>query len=332
MEKIRKQLGQLFILGFPGAKPPDQFLSFISEEKIGGVILFEENCPGYQATLENIETIRRALQPDNPFIAIDQEGGRVCRLRGAPAEYQAAADYGQLGNVERFTEDYSRSAGYMESLGINLNFTPVADIFLNPANSCLAGRCFGDNPELVSRFVLASIQVSNANGLLSCAKHFPGLGDTGFDPHIATAESDYDQFVWNQREKVPFSVAIKAGVDLIMTTHLRLPKLDSKIVTGSSKIINTLLRGELDFDGPVITDDLTMAGADELGSFGERTVAAFQAGHDMLLYGRNYEASMEAFDYFVESVDRGEIDHARLRSSLQRVGGLKYKLERSLLR
>lgn len=323
-------LGQLFVIGFTGASPSRPFLNFIKEEQIGGVIFFEVNCPSAEQTRLNIETIRGTMKLAPAFIAIDQEGGRVVRLRGIPAEYKAAGEYAKLGSVERFIEDYSRSAGYLESLGFNLNLAPVADLELNSDNKCTIGRCFGSRPEQAEPFIRASIQVAHSNGLLACLKHFPGLGASGIDPHLAVASADYDRTIWHQRERKPFAAGLDAGADMVMTTHLRLPALDNRIVTGSKLIVEDLLRGELGFDGPVITDDLSMSGADDLGTLGERTVAAFNAGHDLLLFGQQYEATMSAYDYFCDAVASGEVNPERVKQALERVSGLKYRLESSL--
>lgn len=329
---MKRTIGQLFIIGFPGTPPPAPFLSFVNEEKIGGVILFEENCPDASVARETLDTIRNNSRFAIPFLAIDQEGGRVVRLRGVPAEYRAAGDYAAKGDVEKFKEEYGRSAGFLDSLGFNLNLAPVADVLINSSNPCMVGRCFGDKPEIAARFVQASIQVSHANGLMSCLKHFPGLGASSIDPHQAVAYAEYDRTIWQQRERIPFAAGVLAGADLIMTTHVVVPKLDETMVTGSKSIVTDLIRNDLGFDGPVITDDLTMSGADELGSMGERTVAAFNAGHDILLFGRNYEAAMEAYDYFCDAVQRNEVEPARLHQSLERVAGLKYRLEQSFSR
>ena len=327
MKDILNQLGQLFILGYRGEKPPDSFLNFIVEENIGGVILFAENCSTPYAVRENVELIRARLRKDQPFIAIDQEGGRVCRLKGAPAEYGSAWSYGQASDPSRFREQYVRSAVFMESLGINLNLAPVCDIFTNANNKCLTERCFGTTAADVTPFVQASVETSSRAGLLSCLKHFPGLGDAAIDPHNETSVVNYDPVVWEQREKLPFVAGIEAGADMIMTTHVRYRNFDDQIATGSEKIVNSLIRQMLAFDGPVITDDLTMGGAAVLGSQGERAVAAFKAGHDILLYGQDTEAAVEAFDYFREAVERGEVSKDRLTSALSRVSGIKFKLK-----
>lgn len=323
------RLGQLFILGFTGPVPPGSFLQFIADEQIGGVIFFEANCPSAEQTRINIEAIKATMRLAPPFIAIDQEGGRVVRLRGRPAEIKAAGEYARIGSVEQYIEDYRRSVGYLDSLGFNLNLAPVADLELTHDNPCTVGRCFGSRPEIAAPFVVASVEVAHSSGLLSCLKHFPGLGASAIDPHVAVATASYDRTIWQQRERLPFAAGLKAGADLVMSTHLRLPALDSVIVTGSQRIITDLLRTDLGFDGPLITDDLSMSGADELGSLGERTVEACIAGHDLLLFGANHEASMAAYDYFCDAVSRREIPEERLRQALDRVAGLKFRLERS---
>lgn len=330
MKELMNKIGQLFIVGFKGEKPSPAILDFIAETQIGGVILFADNCPTHQAAADNIQLIKAQYRSDIPLIAIDQEGGRVCRLKGAPAEYKSAKAYGDADDIERFAEEFSRSMVFMESIGINLNLAPVADLEINPENSCLKDRCFGDSPDVVARFVEKAVEIAAQSRMLSCLKHFPGLGAASIDPHTDSAEMEFEELIWQQREMIPFSAGVRRGVDLIMTTHVRLPSLDSSIVTASEKIINSLLRNSLAFDGPVITDDLSMGGASELGNLGDRAVAAFEAGHDILLLGQDFDATMEAYEHFANSVERGEISENRLRASLNRISGLKFKLESSV--
>lgn len=331
MNDILKQIGQMFVVGFPGEEPPAMFLDFMAEDRIGGVILFEENCRTDMAARENIQRIRSRCQTP-PVVAIDQEGGRVCRLKGAPAEFKAAAFYGARKDLERFREDYTRAAVVLESIGVNLNLAPVVDLCLDENNPCLKQRCFSNDPEVVSMFARASVAASHSQGLLSCLKHFPGLGAARIDPHEQTAVADYDIIVWQQRERLPFAAGIEAGTDMIMTTHLSLPRIDPTPVTGSRTVVSKFLRENLEFDGVVITDDLTMKGADALGDIGERTLAAFKAGHDIFLFGRDFERAIRAYDRFAQAVTDGEIDQAPIRSSLDRIAGLKFRLGRSVVR
>jgi len=331
MDEILKQIGQLFVVGFPGEEPPESFLDFVAEDRVGGVILFEENCRTDLAARENIGRIKARCQTP-PLIAIDQEGGRVCRLKGAPAEFKAATVYGARRDVEHFREDYTRAALLLESIGVNLNLAPVVDLRLNEKNTCLAERCFSADPEVVAMFARVSVAVSHGQGLLSCLKHFPGLGAAQIDPHQRTATADYDPLIWQQRERIPFAAGIDAGADMVMTTHLALPRIDPVPATGSRKVVTQLLRENLEFDGVVATDDLTMKGAESLGDIGERTVAAFKAGHDLLLFGRDYESAIQAYDRLARAVSEREIDRSAVRISLDRIAGLKFRLGRSVVR
>ncbi|MGH8016606.1 MAG: glycoside hydrolase family 3 N-terminal domain-containing protein, partial [Candidatus Zixiibacteriota bacterium] len=293
--KYLNKLGQIFMIGFKGISPSDEFLGFLKEEQIGGVILFEENCPNYDTLKYNISRIKSCYKSKAPFIAIDQEGGRVSRIRGIPAEIHAASYYGSKNLLERFTEDYTHSALYMESVGISLNLAPVADIFLNTENNCLRDRCFSGDFQQVAKFVEKSVEIARHCGLLSCLKHFPGLGAAENDPHDQVAEASYDEKLWKEREKIPFLAGVRKGAEMIMTTHLRVPEIDDNIVTESEKIVNKLIRKELGFEGPVMTDSLVMKGAAGLGEPGEKAVKAFNAGHDILLFGQDLEENIDAF-------------------------------------
>ncbi len=333
MCKPVKRIGELFIVGFPGAEPPPTFLNFIAEEHIGGVILFAESCTSQGLIRRNVDLIRDQYRTGSkPFIAVDQEGGRVCRIKSAPAEFGAAADYAAGGRLEQYVEDYRRSAVFMESVGINLNLAPVADLAINPNNTCLDSRCFGSSPEQVIPFVRKTVEISKKSGLLSCLKHFPGLGNADIDPHLDTAVVPYDEVVWRQRDMVPFAAGLEAGADMVMTTSVRLEGFDDVIATGSERIISNLLRRALAFDGPVITDDLTMKGADPLGNYGERALKALNAGHDLLLFGRDFEAAMRAYDFVYAAIGRGEVDPERLTTALSRVSGIKFKLDKPVFR
>jgi len=325
------RLGQLFMIGFKGSTPSSSFLDFLKEEQIGGIILFEENCPNYDTIKQNISKIKSCYRGRAPFIAVDQEGGRVSRIRGIPAEINAASYYGSKNLIERFVEDYTHSAVYMESAGISLNLAPVADIFLNAENDCLRDRCFSNDFNQVARFVEKSVEVARHNGLLCCLKHCPGLGAAAADPHQEIPEVDYDEKIWAQREKIPFLAGLHKGAEMIMTTHMRVPKLDDKIVTESEKIINLLIRQQLGFEGPVITDSLEMKGAVQLGEPGEKAVKAFNAGHDILLFGQDLDENIDAFDYFEEACRRGEISDGKIETALQRISGIKLKLDSSVL-
>lgn len=324
------KIGQLFITGFDTQEPTDEFLKFYASENVGGIILFENNCTPHNLAEKSIKSVIEISSDIMPLIGVDQEGGRVCRFRGAPAEYKSPSDYGKERNIELFKEQFSRAAHYIHSLGVNLLFGPVADIELED-NECLKGRTFGKKASSIIPFIESSIRISHKVGLLSCLKHFPGLGASKNDPHKKIAVADYEYQTFLNREAVTFKAGIDTGADMVMTTHMILSSLDPRLVTESEVVIGQLLRDKLNFDGLVITDDLLMHGADSLGSYGERAVKAFNAGHDILLFGKNYHATAEAISYFKKKYRQGEIDETRLKVSLERISGIKSKLTMPVL-
>jgi len=319
------RIGQLLVVGFEGADPSEEFLEFIASENIGGVILFEENCTPHTRAEESIRKIIAASE-EVPFIAVDQEGGRVCRFRGAPAEYGSAEEYGRQNNIELFREQFHRAAIYLKSVGVNLLLGPIADLGLNEKNKCLKGRTFGRNPAKVIPFIEQAVRLTNNTGLLSCLKHFPGLGAAIEDPHLEVARCETDLGIFLNREALTFKAGIDAGTDMVMTTHMMMPNIDKFITTESEMMLHLLLRDKLDFDGVVITDDLLMKGIDSLGDYGERAMKAFKAGHDILLFGQNFEASKQAVARIKDAFEKGEFDEVRLQVSLNRISGIKSKL------
>jgi beta-N-acetylhexosaminidase len=319
-------LGQLFVVGCPDAYPDREFLRWWEREHIGGLILFEHNGRDHGALGEVLADLRRRSRLSEPLIAIDQEGGRVSRLRGHPVELRAVADYGRSERLDEYLTDYAASCAYMRRLGINCNLAPVGDVFVSADNACLRSRCFSDDPQVVSRFVAATVRTARANGLISCVKHFPGLGPARSDPHLATPVLDYSIDQWRARERQPFAAAIAERVEMVMTTHVVVSGWDRTIATGSRSMVQERLRSDLGFSGVVITDDLLMNGAGQLGDIGHRAVAALVAGHDLLLFGRQVHQAMVAYEAVREAVRRGDVDPERVKRALGRVAALKSRL------
>lgn len=317
-----ERIGQLFITGYKGREPSDDFLDFYRTENPGGVILFEENCNPHSAAEKAIRLFH-SISKKVPFVAVDQEGGRVSRFRGIPAEYGAAADYARDKNLELFRERFSRASYYLASIGINLLLGPVADLLINEKNMCLEGRTFGSNPSRAIPFIEEAVKIIHKAGMLSCLKHFPGLGAANIDPHERLAEADYDHETFMNREGISFKSGIDSGADMVMTTHLLLRKIDSKPATESEIIVRHILRESLGFDGIVITDDLLMGGAGNPDNIGETALRAFNSGHDILLIGQDWKACRKAIRYFKEAYEKNLIDKNKLRRSLGRISGIK---------
>lgn len=332
MSTLTEQIAELLIVSYRGDHPPKEFLQFLERHQVGGVIFFADNAPTRKQLSASLDAIRAMYDIDHPpILGIDQEGGRVSRLADEASQFKTASEYGFEHDTDAFIKDYQRVATYLAELGLNLNFAPVTDLALNPNNECLDGRCFSDDPDRAAELVAVSVQVAHRAGLLSCLKHFPGLGAAAIDPHYQATQADYDLELWRSRERIPIAAGLAAGADLVMTTHLKVPALDSEMATASARVIGELLRDDLEYDGPVVTDDLTMGGASPLGDYGARAVTALQAGHDLLLFGQDQAAPRKAIQAVEQAVRGGQLERNRIEQARRRVRNLKRHLWRRLV-
>jgi beta-N-acetylhexosaminidase len=249
-----------------------------------------------------------------------EQGVLPARLFGTTVFPHAMA-FGAAGKVA-YAEEFGRiTAQESRAIGVHWNLFPVADVNSNPANPIIGTRAFGANPEQVGALVAAYIRGARANGMLTTAKHFPGHGNTGTDSHLAVARVDEDLEVLRAVDLPPFRKAIEAGVDAVMTAHIRVPALDpdpNLVATTSPGIVTGLLRNELGFKGIVVTDGLDMAGLTRLyaGNVGRAAVDAFKAGNDVLTMPADLDASYRAV---LDAVRSGEISQHRLDASVLKI-------------
>jgi beta-N-acetylhexosaminidase len=300
---------------FPGLEAPEWILRRI-EAGLGGICLFAYNVgdPEQLATL----TARLRAARGDLLIGIDEEGGDVTRLeadRGSSYPGNSA-----LG----FVDDESLTARVAEAIGadlatvdVNLNFAPVADVNVNPDNPVIGIRSFGSDPGLVARHVAAFVSGLQAQGVAACAKHFPGHGSTAQDSHLELPTVTGD----GRDGLEPFRAAIGAGVQAIMTAHVRVPALDEAPATLSPAVVTGLLREELGFDGVVITDALEMRAVSATVGVARSAVLALAAGVDAVLIGHDlgFEAVAAVQSALVDAVADGELPEARLREAASRV-------------
>jgi beta-N-acetylhexosaminidase len=248
---------------------------------LGGICLFASNVVDRSQLAELTASLRAERQ--DVLIGIDEEGGDVTRLEWAEgSSYPGNLALGVVDDVA-LTERVAASIGSeLAAVGVDLDFAPVADVGSNPASSVIGVRSFGPDPELVARHVAAFVRGLQARGVAACAKHFPGHGATSGDSHLElpTVEGDPEPGL------VPFRAAIAAGVQTIMTAHVRVPALDDAPATLSAPVLG-LLRQELGFDGLVIADALEMRAIADTVGVEEGAIRALSAGVDALLVGRD---------------------------------------------
>jgi beta-N-acetylhexosaminidase len=288
--------------GFRGTTLPDWVAERLRGDLVG-VCLYGENVESLDQVRSLVGQIRRA-RPD-AIVAIDEEGGDVTRLHYAEgAPYPGAALLGRIDDLELTARIGRAVAADLVSVGADLNLAPVADVNSDPRNPVIGVRSFGADPELVARHVAAFTRAHEAVGVATSVKHFPGHGDTATDSHLALPVVDVPLEVLRERDLPPFRAAIEAGARTVMSSHILLPQIDpSGPATFSSRILGDLLRGELGFDGVIVSDALDMAGASGEIGIPAAAVRALAAGCDLLCLGTG--GSAEQLDAIAAAVADG---------------------------
>ncbi|WP_353952326.1 glycoside hydrolase family 3 protein [Knoellia sp. S7-12] len=305
--------------GFVGLTPPDWVLREL-DNGLGGVALFGRNI----MDLAQVSALTAAVHGANPraIIAIDEEAGDVTRLEHSTgSSWPGNLALGVVDDVA-LTEAVAREIGTMlDSVGVDLDYAPVADVNNNPANPVIGVRSFGADPALVARHTAAWVAGLQSAGVLACAKHFPGHGDTATDSHLDMPVVNFE----GPEDVVlqPFRAAIESGTASIMSAHILVRGLDDQPATLSRRALVDLLRTHLGFDGLILSDGMEMGAITRSMSLGEGCVRAVAAGVDSLCIGGGLageETVLEVADALVDAVHDGRLDESRLAHAAQQVG------------
>ena len=314
---------------FPGTTAPRWVLDALGRG-LGGVTLFGNNVLGDTAQLT--ATLRSATDLE-PIIAIDEEGGDVTRVayaQGSP--YPGNAALGAVDDVALTRQVHWAIGADLAELGFNLNLAPCADVLGTTDSPAIGTRSFGSDTDLVARHTAAAVTGLQAAGVAACAKHFPGHGRTSTDSHHALATIGGTMEDLRIRDLPPFSAAIKAGAAAVMPSHLRVPELTGELASSvSAAAITGLLRGELGFEGVVISDALEMKALRDAYGIPGAGVRALAAGTDLLCFGRDTDEEMylAVRAALVDAVRAGELPSSRLEESAGRVAALHARLAAS---
>jgi beta-N-acetylhexosaminidase len=313
----------ILIPPFPGTTPPPWILRAL-ERGLAGVTLFGPNVTGDTAALS--AALRSATSVE-PVIAIDEEGGDVTRVayaEGSP--YPGNAALGVVDDVALTRDVYAAIGGDLARLGVNINLAPCADVLVPGGSAVVGTRSFGSDPSLVVRHVTAAVAGLQGAGVAACAKHFPGHGSTASDSHLGLATVTGTMADLRVRDLPPFVAAIAAGSLAIMPGHLRVPELTGDLpATFSPAAVIGLLRGELGFDGVVISDGLEMKAASGVLGIPEAAVLAVIAGVDLLCLGRDTDEAMyhAVRSALADAVGSGRLPGDRLAEAADRVATLR---------
>jgi beta-N-acetylhexosaminidase len=339
---IEEKIGQLLMprLAWQTKEITPQYADWLARYPVGGIILFSDNVTSIEQ-VQKLTADLQATQENLPlFIAVDEEGGRVSRVgRLFDSLIPPAFTIGSGGNPNAAYEAARTIGQRLVYLGFNMNFAPVADVWTNPANTVIGNRAFSRDPFVAGEMAAAAIYGLQKEGILSVVKHFPGHGDTYEDSHFRLAFSRIDRERFDAVEAIPFIQGIAAGTDGVMVGHISSPHLQNKEpilewmgpwlesgslpATFSDFWLQDVLRGEMGFNGLIITDALDMRALTDHFTVEQITVGAFLAGADILLMPTRPE---RAFYALLDAYHTGLITTERLHASLQRILNAKENL------
>ena len=326
--ELRRRAGQLMVVGFEGLVPSAALLERVKSGEVGGVILFARNIQSPGQVARHNRQLREAAPPGQPLlVSVDQEGGRVQRLRAPMTVWPPMSRLGQLDDVA-LTGAVGQAMGQdLAALGFNLDFAPVLDVVATMENTVIGDRSFGADPELVARNGLALAQGLMGGGVLPCFKHFPGHGGPVADSHHTLPHERRSLEELREQDLIPFRRALEAGLPLMMTAHVVYEALDSENPgTLSRRINHDLLREELGFEGALISDDLEMKAISGGCGPGEAALSALMAGVDLLLMCEAEERQVQALDFIVQQAEIDEKVRVRISEAGARVSTLRATL------
>ena len=331
---IDEKIGQLFILAvrnsYNGSRMlhADEFMAdIIDKYKPGGIILFAVNFANPVQTRDLIRGTQ--LMSNIPlFIAVDEEGGKVARLgntgRMSVTLLPPAALIGKTGNTEFAGKAAGVIATELKALGFNMNMAPVADVNTNPHNSVIGNRTYSSDPVEAGKMVAAVTETFQFENIVAVLKHYPGHGDTSEDTHMGDVVLKHTKERLDSVEFIPFKMGIEAGVDAIMTAHIKVPFVTGTDLpaTMSSVLLKDILRKELGFNGIIITDAMDMGAVKKYWTADTAAVNALTAGVDIILMPSDISLAISGIK---EALNNGTLTIKRLNESVRRILKVKFK-------
>ena len=325
----RRDIGQFLIGSMPGTTMSPELRSLAREFDLGGVILFGRNIEAPEQVAElsaECEALGRTMPA---WVSVDQEGGRVARLKEPFTKWPPMATLGRAGKeAEALAQRFARAlAEELLAVGITLDYAPVLDIHTNPRNPVIGDRALAERADDVARLGRVIIRGLQDAGLAACGKHFPGHGDTSTDSHFELPLVEHPPDRLRAIEFEPFRAAIAERVAFIMTAHVLVPSLDQhKPATLSPQVVQTLLRDELNYDGVILSDDLEMKAVSAHFAVPEAAVDAIVAGCDAVLVCQgNVDLQARTLEALVKAVESGVISSKRYDDAAMRLKRAKHR-------
>ena len=314
----------MIITGFAGTCLNSELEELIVNCRIGGLILFERNFEDPDqliGLINDLQSLAMSCPASVPlFISVDQEGGRVARLKSPFSGFPQPSCLGQA-ESESLAHRFGLALGReMKSVGINMVYAPVLDVNTNSANPIIGTRALSDTPERAGRMGKAVIAGIQEAGVIPVGKHFPGHGDTDRDSHLELPYVNRDADSLEKIELEPFAQTIDHGLKVVMTAHVIYSAWDDKLpATFSPIILKSILREKLGFDGLVITDDLEMKAVEKNITFESIPRLGSIAGVDLYLICHDRKKTLSLQNQMIQDIKRGHIDKKLIEHSAQKI-------------
>lgn len=305
--------GRLFMFGVYGLKPSRQTVSLFRSTGATGVLLLARNIETPAQTKAFVTELEQRL--GRPLlVAIDHEGGWVLRFKSGVTPFPGNTALGRARDPKLAYAVGRQMARELAPIGIRMNLAPVLDVATQDYNPGIGIRSFGSDPRLAGRLGAAFIRGMQDNGVSACAKHFPGKGAATVDAHVDLPTIRLPRAAFARTHLAPFRAACAAGVDAVMTSHVRYPALDSQLGTFSKRIVRDVLRGRLGYDGLVVSDDLCMGAITKRWPVAEATLKCLDAGHDVLMIAHDLQGMTDAVELLREAgAPAGQLEAADAR-------------------
>jgi beta-N-acetylhexosaminidase len=320
--ELERLVARLFCVGFPSTTPSDGVLGLI-DRGVGGVVMFARNV-GTAAEVAALSSALKQRAGDRPLIlGVDQEGGRVQRLREGFTDMPPMRALGSIGDAGLARRAGAVLGAECRAVGFDLDFAPDLDVDSNPDNPIIATRSLGRDAGVVAELGVAVFEGMEGAGVASCGKHFPGHGDTNQDSHLTLPRLSHGMERLESVELRPFREAVKAGIASVMTAHIVFEAIDEEVpATMSRAVLTGILRERLGYDGVVISDDLEMKAIASTFPVPEAAVRTIEAGVDLLLCCHTNELAHESIDAIIRAVESGRLPRERVEEANERLDRL----------
>lgn len=324
---VREMAAGVLCVGFDGQMSDPAFEKRLRALPVAGLILFGRNVGTVEQTRALTDRLRTFFSGPDPILAIDQEGGRVARIREGVVEIPSMMALAATGDVRLAREAGEQIAHDLRRIGTNVDFAPVLDLALHRDNTVIGARAFSDDPAVVTRFGAAVAQGLQAGGVVATFKHFPGHGSTAVDSHLDLPFVDEPESVLRERDLAPFA-ALLPNAQAVMTAHVVLRAFDPDApATNSAPVLTGLLRNELGFRGVCFTDCMEMDAIAKSVGTAQGAVRALAAGADCVLISHSMDLAEEAAGAIAAAVESGTLARARLEEAFGRVQALREQLQ-----